>query len=258
MKNLLGVLLIVGVINLTFSQDFKGKITYQASMVVDESPSNNPKFIVISAKDVVMSEEFKDLEVKSGKDALPINFLLIFDGEESLYRSELDFEETKKLKLLMNQTNLVGRQNQLYYTNVETNEKIFQSHWTQNVIVNMDDIDWVLKNETKEIGNYTAKKAIAIISSEQTYGMNYLSPVEAWYTPDVSLPFGIQNFTGLPGLTLELIADYQEGKIRYLATDIDLDSAEEIYIEKPKGNQLLSEKEYVELIKDLNAQRKSH
>lgn len=158
----------------------------------------------------------------------------------------------------MNQTNLVGRQNQVYYTNLETNEKIFQNLWTKNVIVNMDDIDWVFTNETKEIGNYTAKKAIAKISSEQTYGMNYLSPVEAWYTPYVPLPFGIQNFIGLPGLTLELIVDYQEGKIRYLATNIDLDSAEEIYIEKPTGNQLLSENEYLELIKDLNAKRKSH
>lgn len=257
MKNLLKILLIVGVFNIAFSQDFKGKITYQATMVVDESLDKNPTFVV-SGKDVVMPGEFENLEIKSGKDALPINFLLIFNGKVSIYKSEHDMEETQKMKLLLNQTNLVGRQNQIYYTNLGTNENILQNYWTQNVLVIMDDIDWVLTNETKKIGNYKAEKAIAEISTEQIDGMNYLSPVEAWYAPEVPVPFGIQNFTGLPGLTLELIAHYQEGKIRYSAIDIDLDSVEKILIEKPKGKQLLSEKEYVELIKDLNAKRKGN
>lgn len=250
MKNLFLVVLATGVLNISFSQTTKGKVTYNATIIGMGDP-DFPDYKVVSFEDP------NEFEIKSGEDAVPINFHLFIDGKESLYKAEFDMEKTKNLGLLMNQTNLVGRHSYIYYTNSGTKEKKFQNEWVPNVLVNMDDINWKLTKETKKIGQYTAHKAVATISSEQTYGKKFLSPIIAWYTPEIEVPFGVQNFVGLPGLTLELTAHYVDGKIHYSAIDIDLDSNQKIHIEKPNGKQLLSEKEYVELIKSLNKKRKS-
>ncbi len=69
------------------------------------------------------------------------------------------------------------------------------------------------------------------------------------------MSFGIQGFVGLPGLTMELIVAYEEAKIQYVAIDIDFNPEEGIVIEKPRGEQHMSEQDYIELIKKLNANR---
>src|SRR5690606_42056346 len=99
-------------------------------------------------------------------------------------------------------------------------------------------------------------KAIAKIDTEQTVGMNFISPVIAWYTPQIPVQVGIQNFNGLPGLTLELTAEFENGKIHYNAIKIELNPKQQIKIAKPKGKKLISEREYVELIKSMNSGRK--
>ena len=86
--------------------------------------------------------------------------------------------------------------------------------------------------------------------------MKLVGPVVAWYTPEIPTSFGIQKFNGLPGLTLELITDYDKGKVYYTATKIELNPEEEIKIKKPRGKKL-SEQEYIALIERLNNARRS-
>jgi len=238
MRKLLLVVFLVISIKLSFAQSFTGKVTYEATIIGNGDPNYDDY-------NVVMPIGFKDLEIKSGIDAVPINFNLVFNDKESLYKIEYDMAEIQSLGLFMNQTNLVGRQSYVYYTNLETNEKVFQNYWTKHVLVKMDTVNWKLTQENKKIGDYIAYKATAIIDSEQTHGKNFLSPVVAWYTPEIAIPFGVQNFIGLPGLTLELI------------TEVVLNSEEEIQIKKPSAKQTISERDYVSLIKDLNDRRKN-
>ena len=86
MKKLVVVFLTLVLSDLTFSQMFNGKITYQATIIVDDTLQKNSSFIR-SDNDVLMPEGLKDLEIKSGKDAIPTNFILFFNENESLYRS---------------------------------------------------------------------------------------------------------------------------------------------------------------------------
>ncbi len=232
---------------LSSSQVLQGKITYEAT-IVDSYLTNL----------VIMPPHLKNLELKAGKDAVPVNFHLYFDGTESLYQAEHDVMETKRLGLLMNQTNIVGRHHYIYYTNLQNGEKYYQNHKVQHILVNMEDLDWKLTKETKKIGKYTCYKATATVEAEQTHGMNFLNPVEAWYTNEIPVPFGIQTFVGLPGLTLELTADYENAKIHYYATEIELNPEEKINIEKPEAKLRMSEQEYVEKIKELNERRKKY
>ncbi|MEM1323374.1 MAG: GLPGLI family protein [Bacteroidota bacterium] len=56
-------------------------------------------------------------------------------------------------------------------------------------------IDWTFSKETKEIGQYTCKKASTIHFGE---------PVVAWYTEEIPLNVGPKEFGHLPGLILEI------------------------------------------------------
>lgn len=250
MKQLILVLMFFQTINICYSQQIEGKITYQATL-------NKDTFLERLNNDTLMPKFRKDHRIQAAKDAIPENFHLFFKGRESLYKSEYDMMTKKRLGLLMNQTGFTGRDNMTYYVNIETKEKFYQSFWTKHILVNMDDIDWKLTQETKKIGRYTCFKATAQIDSKQTYGMNFMSPVVAWYTPEIPVPFGIQNFVGLPGLTLELVADFEVGKIYYYATKIELNPEKEIKIEKPEGKQRVSEQEYVEKLERLNDNRRN-
>jgi len=250
MKKLILLTVTLLAFNSSFTQTLKGKITYRATI-------NTEAYLERLNNDTVMPAFRKEHRIKLAKDAVPTNFHLLFKGKESLYKAEHDIPTKRRLGTLMNKTGSVGSHHVIYYTNIGTKEKFYQSFWTQEVLVNMDDIDWKLTQETKKIGKYLCYKATAIIDSEQMYGMNFSSPVVAWYTPQIPVHFGIQTFVGLPGLTLELIADLEDGKIYYYATKIELNLKEEIEIIKPKATRQISQQDYLELIKRLNAKRRS-
>lgn len=55
-------------------------------------------------------------------------------------------------------------------------------------------IDWTIEKEFKKIGKFNCKKAITYFR-----GRNYI----AWFTPEISTPFGPWKLNGLPGLILE-------------------------------------------------------
>jgi GLPGLI family protein len=234
--------------NFANAQYSKGKITYQVSL-------NSETYLQRLKKDTIMPDFRKELRLKSVSEATPINFLLLFNENKSLFKSEHNMFELRKLGKLMNKTGSVAGNHFTYYSNLDTKEFLYQSFWTDRVLVKSNPIEWKLTQETKKIGDYICYKAIAEIKDEQTFGKNFISPVIAWYTPQIPLPFGIQNFTGLPGLTLELIADKEDGKVFYKAIKIELNSKEEIKIKKPKG-KLTTHEKYIEFIKTMNGKRK--
>lgn len=228
--------------NNAFSQTLEGKITYRAEIV-----DSHLDFLTHAPNPIL------DRQDKRGEDALPIDFHLFFAGNESLYK----VGDTKlPPNFWNNETNIVGKKHHTYYTNMATKEKFFEYEHLPGLLVNMDDIDWKLTKETKKIGKYTCFKATATIAAEQTFGGGYISPIRAWYTPDIPVPFGIQGFVGLPGLMMELIVDTEQAEIQFMVTKIELDQKEGFIVERLKGTRQMSEQEYVEHIKKLNARRR--
>jgi GLPGLI family protein len=250
MKKLIVLLLVFCPVCEISSQEFKAKIIYQATL-------NNDAFYNRLIKDSTMSETRKKLHLETISTTEPTNFQLLINGNEALYQAEYDPATKVRLKLKPNRTDRVTQHENIYYSNLETNEKYYESFWTRGVLVLLNDIKWTLTQETKIIGEYTCYKATAIIDSEQLFGMNFISPIVAWYTPQIPVSFGIKNFSGLPGLTLELITDQEDGKVFYTVNKIELNPKEEIKIKKPKGRKFVSEQEYVKLIEKLNNARKS-
>jgi GLPGLI family protein len=57
------------------------------------------------------------------------------------------------------------------------------------------EFNWQIGNEQKQIANYTCYKATTTFK-----GRNY----QAWFTPEIPVPYGPYKFSGLPGLILEI------------------------------------------------------
>jgi GLPGLI family protein len=228
------------------SQISSGKVTYKASL--------DPELYLENVKkNTELTQKRKESKVRRAHNAVPTIFYLTFNENESLYKSQYDMKTNRKLGLLLNQTGNVARHERIYYSNKEKNESFFQSFWTQEVLVNQENINWTMTNETRKIGNYNCFKAEATITKKQSLGMNYLSPLIAWFTPEIPVSYGIQNFSGLPGLILELTANYENGKLFYKATKIELNT--EVNIRRPKGKKQISEEKYIELREAMSLKR---
>lgn len=62
------------------------------------------------------------------------------------------------------------------------------------------DFDWKITSETKKINGYTCYKATGTLPN-----LGVIPNVfEAWFCPEINLPFGPDNYAGLPGLIFEI------------------------------------------------------
>lgn len=69
-------------------------------------------------------------------------------------------------------------------------------------------VPWVIHEENKMIGDYRCFKATSrFISRYKEDGTEVSRPVVAWFSPELPYPFGPLQFSGLPGLILELQTD---------------------------------------------------
>jgi len=219
----------------------KGKIVYKASL-------NTELYILQLMYDTEMSDFLRNVRLQKALESKPMNFFLLFDNNESLYHAEFDLNMQRDMGLGMNLTGMVAGVDYICYSNLKTKENFRQSFWMDNIIINVKPIVWELTKETKKIDEYTCYKATTILKEEKENG-GYLSDfIVAWYTNQIPVPFGIQNFGGLPGLALELTQNTERGILFYKATNIELNSNEKILIKKPKGKGI-SHEEFIEIIR---------
>lgn len=114
----------------------------------------------------------------------------------------------------------------------------------------LEPAEWELTGETKKIGNYTAQKATytRIIDSKRfSTGMTEMENVKdtirvtAWFTPEIPVSHGPNNYYGLPGLILEV----QNQGSTLICEKIELNpSSNPVAIEQPKKGKVVSEEEF--------------
>ncbi|GAB3234908.1 GLPGLI family protein [Algoriphagus aestuariicola] len=114
----------------------------------------------------------------------------------------------------------------------------------------LEPAEWELTGETKKIGNYTAQKATysRIVDSQRfSTGMTEMENVKdtiqvvAWFTPEIPVAHGPENYFGLPGLILEV---HNSGRT-LICEKIELNpSADPVEIEHPKRGKEVSREEF--------------
>ena len=104
-------------------------------------------------------------------------------------------------------------------------------------------INWKISKETKKIGKFTSKKATANFR-----GRDYT----AWFTTEISLPYGPWKLHGLPGLILEAY-DTDKNLYWYFKSVEYPSKTKETpkYMSMPKNNKWLNYTEFQKKQQDI-------
>ena len=209
---------------------FKYKATYDLTWQIDstnsESIQNETMVLFIGDKISRFSSEGQYI-ADSIKEAYK-------DRE----RTQQSFNEMRS-KMPMSALNfyVFKRQNS---AQVSFTEKIVKDNYryTQDI----DDLNWEILPETKEVAGFVAQKAKASFS-----GRDYT----AWFTTEIPISEGPYKFRGLPGLILEISDnnDYYTFKLngfKELNDEILIEFEPEDYLEVSREKFLEIKQEYAE------------
>lgn len=261
-KTCLVILLILFSNPLLKAQEFQGKAYYSSKSTLE-----------LGNWGATMSEEQKKQVKERLKNRLEKVYILTFTKEESL------FKEDEKLDAISGATDSWGKNFTpgKQYKNVKTNTLLQnQEFYGKQFLVedNLLSIKWTLTSETKQIGKYTCQKATASIPAKDLTWYDFswdklrnsnkketenseldkdvdetdeaiaMIEVEAWYTMQIPVSHGPLEYSGLPGLILEV----SNGNTIMLCSKIILNPEEKSKIEAPDKGKVVTKNEYQEII----------
>lgn len=162
------------------------------------------------------------------------NMELIFRGDECIYKAieEEEDEETNTGNVRM----VFRRPNVEIYRNYATSKRVEQRDMMDKKYLIETDIKqtaWKLGTETKKILGYECTQATLNDTARK-------QEIVAWFTMDLPLTAGPQNYGSLPGMILEL--DINKGEALLFAKKIDLKKVKDNAIKAPtKGDKITEE-----------------
>lgn len=244
------VLVLTAVFTAVNAQDFQGVATYKTQRQVD-----------IKLDSTQMNDEMQTKMLEMMKKQFQKTFTLSFNKEESTYKQE---EELDKPNVGMGgefQVVSIGggggsdvlyknTKEQRYTEQVDTYGKIFL------VKDDIEKIEWQLGSETKYIGEYpcykatftkTIEKPRVVINGKEDKEDKEPEmeerTVTAWYTPQIPVNHGPDNYQGLPGLILEV----HDGKLTIVCSKIVLSPKEKVDITEPDKGKEVNQEKYDEI-----------
>lgn len=223
-------------VEMLLAQEFQGIATYRSSQQV-------------SIK--LDSTEFNNAQAQELQEQLRKQFdkqyTLKFNKKESVYNVvealKLDDPKVSNSRIMIVASS--SNDNPLY-KNIAEKIYIKEEDLMGKRFLIKDELklpEWKMESEQKKIGNYTCYKATWTRQEEVTrYDRENGASTEtvervttAWYTPDIPVGHGPQQFWGLPGLILEI----QQDKFSLLCTEIVLNPSEKFQLEIPnKGKEI--------------------
>ena len=204
----------------------------------------------------VIYEEVQKLDIKLEGDAAQFAHALpkerratkelIFNQEASVYHNQKNAEEAGDVAMehegAMVQIKMTEPDNQ-FYTDLQKKETIEQREFMTRMFLIEDKQDaagWKLTGEQKEVLGFACQQASKSTSDS--------TGVIAWFCPEIPVPAGPQNYTGLPGLVLEV--NVNDGDRTITATQIDLAAVSAEDILKPKKGKKVSREEFDQIVKE--------
>ena len=269
----LSIAIFVMICNAVSAQDFQGVATYQSKTTIDFDGFGGSQ---------QLSEEQKKQISERMKNMLEKSFILSFNKFESIYK-EVEKLETPggggggfRMGFMANFSG--GPQ----YKNVKE-KKLMQERevFGKQFLINdsLPKLEWKMGTESKQIGQYLCFKATAMKKVEDTDFMNFRrrrqpeneekkegevakdsikrnNPMEdieipkeievtAWYTPQIPVNQGPDEYWGLPGLILEVNA----GRTTILCSKIVINPQDKQEIQSPKKGEEVSKQEYSNIVK---------
>lgn len=260
MKQIFTLLLLVSSITVFSQKSFQGKATYMSKTTVDLDAFGGGQ----------MSEQRKKQIMSRMKNMLEKTYILNFDQSSSDFKEEVKLETPGGGNSRGFRFGGFGGSGDIY-KNTKDGKMIESSEFFGKKFLITDKMEqpkWELSTETKKIGNYTCYKA-TMIKVDNSFDMSSFRRnrnnqskdstktkkeekskvrtmlVTAWYTPQIPVNTGPQDYWGLPGLILEINA----GNTTMLCTEIVLNPSEKVEIKAPKKGEKVTRKKYDAIVK---------
>ena len=267
-------LMVSGFIN---AQNFQGMAVYESKTSTSDMTSN------FRGNREITPEMQKQIEERM-KAMFEKTFVLTFDKNASTYVEEEKIEAAGQQGGFRMMSSMMGGGGTHYKNVKEKIFSVDKEFAGKEFLVqdSLPKFDWKLSGETKKIGNYMCFKATAVrpvsqsdfrnfrrkkedekkeeVKQEETKteekkqdrNTNFMDQwevpkeivVTAWYTPDIPINQGPENYWGLPGLILEV----SDGKTVILCSKIVINPKEKKEIKAPKKGKLVTQSEYDKIV----------
>lgn len=211
-----------------------------------------------------LSEAQKKQVQERLKNRLEKTYVLNFNKEASVFREE------EKLDAMSGATDSWGKNfaRGEQYKNVKENALVQSQEFYGKLFLvkdSLQDIEWKMGSESKQIGNYMCFKATASVPSIELAWYDFswsnlrpenqeetdssgaqeepevpMTEIVAWYTPQIPVAHGPAEYWGLPGLILEVSA----GNTTILCSRIVMNPKENLRIEAPDKGKVITKSDY--------------
>tara|TARA_R110000787_G_scaffold70646_4_gene157022 strand:- start:12073 stop:12903 length:831 start_codon:yes stop_codon:yes gene_type:complete len=233
------------------AQDFYGKATYK---------THRKSSFKLDSTQVAQNPDLqKQLEAQMSK-MFQKTFELNFTRTESTYKEDVQLNSPTPQSSnggVMVMSFGGGGGSDLLYKNIKENRIANKVELMSKVFLVKDDLvkyEWKLTGETKNIGTYTCYKAIFEREIENTnmdmvdgdlkkVTKKEMRKTIAWYTPEVPVNNGPDNYWGLPGLILEI----NDGNQTIVCTEIIMNPTKKVKIEEPTKGKVVSREKFSEI-----------
>jgi GLPGLI family protein len=268
-KLVLSAFALFAVLNLQ-SQNFQG-------MAVYESKTSTADFRSRFEGNRDMTPEMQKMIEERMKKMFEKTFILNFDKAASIYKEEEKLDAPGQNQGNMRMMASVMGGGGSYYKDIKNGTYTVDREFMGKEFLIKDSLPklkWMMEGESRQIGGYNCFKATAVVpvnksdfrnyrpkkrdgeaeakKDESTRSTNWMDEVEmpkettitAWYTPEIPVSQGPEQYWGLPGLILEV----NDGKTVILCSKIILNPKDKVQIKAPSGGKVVNQKEYDEIV----------
>lgn len=261
-------------LNLINAQEFQGMAVYESKTSTSDMMKG------MSGNRDITPEMQKTIEERM-KKMFEKTFILNFDKSASTYKEEEKLDAPGQQSNGRMMMSMMGGGGTHYKNTKERKFIIDKEFFGKEFLVNdtLPKLEWKLESESKKIGQYTCFKATAVrpVSDSDFRNFNFRGgdkekedsktkkdststsktnlldqwekPTEivitAWYSPEIPVSNGPENYWGLPGLILEV----NDGKTSILCSKIVLNTKEKVEIKAPSKGKVVTQSEYDEIVK---------
>ena len=236
--------------SMTYAQQIKATYAMKVTRNMDFSGNPNMPKQVIERIKKRLSE--------------PVNYDLFFDKNQSIYKQQQKLDATQSGGRGGMWTQIGGGSQNITHTNLVTRKQTNQQDLFGKMFLVKKDVktpEWNFTGESKQIGQYTAYEATYTeMQNPPQFRMSFGRrgnndeekekeqekievTVSVWFTPDIPISAGPDDYFGLPGLVLMA----QDNNKALVCTEVQMNPKDKIKLTPPKKGDEVTWKEFNEI-----------
>ena len=251
------------------AQEFQG-------MAIYESKTSTSDFKTRMQGNKDMTPDMQKMIEERMKKMFEKTFILNFNKSASIYKEEEKLDAPGQggggMRMM---ASMMGGGGTFYKNVKEKSYTVDKDFMGKEFLVkdSLPNLNWKMEAETRVIGGYNCFKATAVRPASKTDFRNFRGKKEetatakptdatkktsfmdemdmpkevtitAWYTPEIPVNQGPENYWGLPGLILEV----NDGKTVILCSKVVLNSKVKAEIKAPTNGKVISQKDFDETV----------